>query len=89
MFLTYNNKIEHPVDFFMAFHEKFILKTKLHCSPEIDIGVKKNFSRFSAFLGPKIEKLEFHFVFMNFSWKSQEKIYRVFYFANVGQKRQF
>ena len=26
---------------------------------------------------------------INFSWKSQEKIYRVFYFVNVGLKRRF
>ena len=28
------------------------------------IGLKHIFSRFLAFLGPKIEKLSFHFVFM-------------------------
>ena len=54
-------KIDTLLIFSWLFHENLILKTKLLCSPYIYIGVQNIFSRFSAFLGPKVEMLAYNF----------------------------
>ena len=68
-------------------HEKLTLKTQLHCSPSIYSRVKNIFSWFFlAILGPKIEKLAFHFVFMR-GFKKNEMLTSLFWVPKMPPKK--